>query len=92
MKNPQQYLCDVCGAAKGDTNHWFIVAKSDFIDLGPRYTGTAPTVLISEWDSAFAETKGVKHACGRACTQKLVERWLETGTLEPARKAAGESL
>jgi hypothetical protein len=71
--------CGVCGALKGATNHWHVLRVLYGI------------LRVQKFYPDFARSKGSVPACGRACAQKLVERFLETGSLEPSRKPAGES-
>jgi hypothetical protein len=81
MKKPDSYFCDICGIAKGGTNHW--------LTLQSRFDGLTFNLLIEEWNKEDADIDGVKHACGNSCTQKLVERWLALKTLEAPRVAGG---
>jgi RNA polymerase subunit RPABC4/transcription elongation factor Spt4 len=79
MRKPDSYFCDICGIAKGSTNHWrVLVIRLDGANL-----------QIADWDRTAADAEGVKHACGNSCTQKLVERWLALKTLEAPRAAGG---
>jgi hypothetical protein len=80
MRKPDSYFCDICGIAKGGTNHWRVLRTRD----------EGSTLHILEWPGAtVADALDVKHACGNSCTQKLVERWLALKTLEAPRAAGG---
>jgi hypothetical protein len=80
MKKPDSFFCDICGIAKGATNHWRILVTS--------FDGHS-NLQIAEWDREAADADGVKHACGNSCTQKLVERWLALKSLEAPRATGG---
>jgi hypothetical protein len=82
MRNPQAFNCDVCGRAQGLTNHWWIV----YIGAGH---GSGSNLVINPWDEALSREEEAKHACGNACTQKLLERFLATGSLASPRAAGG---
>jgi hypothetical protein len=69
-----QAICDGCGAAKRETNHWFLL----FI----RSAEKIQYVAISEWSQPDAEEANA-FACGEACSHKLVSRWFETRTFDP---------
>jgi hypothetical protein len=79
MKKPDSFFCDICGIAKGGTNHWRVLVT--------HFNGRS--LEIGEWDRLAADSDEVKHACGNSCTQKLVERWLALKTLESPRAAGG---
>jgi hypothetical protein len=87
MKKPDSFFCDICGIAKGETNHWRVLrvwspAQAETFSRGG-------SLAIYGWDDKAAARKGSKHACGNSCTQKLVERWLALKTLEAPRAAGG---
>jgi hypothetical protein len=92
MKRPgDAFICNVCGALKGATNHWRVLSLGT---VKVKEDGDAPLwdireLTISEWHSVLALADGVAHACGNNCTQKLVERYLHSGTLEAPHAAGG---
>ncbi len=59
----ESFTCDVCGAVKGTTNHWWRV----YVD------GVALSVIgwdaRAEWDKEF-------HICGEACALKKVSEFM----------------
>jgi hypothetical protein len=75
MRNPQVFNCDVCGIAKGETNHWRVLRV--WSPMKAVTFSRSGSLAIYGWDDKAS------------CTQKLVERWLELGTLEPKRVAGG---
>ena len=63
--------CDVCGAEKGATNHWW----ASWID---RESGEFCSAKLSEKTMNNRNS----HACGSVCNGKFHQRWMATGTLE----------
>jgi hypothetical protein len=57
----QAISCDICGAEKKQTNHWFVA-----------YT-QAGELRVSGWDSRNRLRVGTKHLCGQTCLHKLVD-------------------
>lgn len=60
------YTCSVCGVAKKETNHWYVVVISS--GCAAIYTWLQAESL-SIFDSARAE-----HLCGQLCVHKLIDR------------------
>lgn len=60
--------CDICGAQKRDTNHWFIAYE----DSGE--------LRVSDWTSHHLLCPGTKHLCGESCVHKLVGEYLAEST------------
>jgi hypothetical protein len=78
--------CFVCNRIKEEkVNHWWALSLSALPDNKTSLT-TAPLAAV-----AGVDERSYKAACGNSCAQKLTERYLQTGTLEPPRKPAGES-
>jgi hypothetical protein len=63
--------CDVCGAEKRDTNHWW----ASWID---KKSGEFRSARLTEKTT----NNGYHHACGSVCNGKLHQRWMASGTLE----------
>lgn len=94
MKKPEAFECDVCGAPKGETNHWRVLVITELLvtrSSAPDSPIKIRELRISEWLEEAARIEGARHACGNNCTQKLVERYLATGKLEAPRKPAGDA-
>jgi hypothetical protein len=76
----QAISCDICGAEKKQTNHWFVA-----------YTH-AGELRVSGWGTQGKIRAGAKHLCGQTCLHKLVDEFIAGGaiskghapTLEPA--------
>ena len=79
------FECAVCGALKRETNHWWLV----FVLLGVDLLLLQRSLAVTEWRSDIAGNAGYRPTCGCNCTQKLVERWLTTSSLDAPRGAAG---
>jgi hypothetical protein len=60
--------CDVCGAVRKETNHWFRVeiGNDEYIN----------GIFIYSWDTTNVLT-GHQHTCSDKCTQTLIQRWLD---------------
>lgn len=77
--------CFICNRIKEEQfNHWWAIYLSH----------TMPSGEMSLTITPLSSCKGVegtsyKPACGNNCTQKIVERWLTTKSVEAPR--AGES-
>ena len=56
--------CDICGAQKRQTNHWFVAYEE---------TGE---LRISGWNSLHLLSAETKHLCGEACAHKLISQFL----------------
>lgn len=78
MKKTDAYNCDACGRPRGATNHWWIV----FLERDAVLMEQVWMLVVRPWSAEAASEPHVKHACGRECTQKLVERWMETRSLD----------
>lgn len=61
-----QTVCDVCGAVKKETNHWF---KVDVLSGFFRIVSTR-------------NAKEGKDICGQECASKLLSQWMATGTID----------
>ena len=60
--------CDVCGVEKKQVNHWWKAKEmADHIRVAK-----AETPLVQPY----------KDVCGQSCLHRLVDRWMETGSLE----------
>ncbi len=73
----QAISCDICGAEKKQTNHWFVASE------------LAGELRVSGWSSRNRLRAGSKHLCGQTCLHKLLDEFLAR-TIEgrPAPDAA----
>lgn len=60
----QAISCDICGAEKRQTNHWFVVCEQ------------AGELRVSGWNSRNRLRPATKHLCGQTCLHKLVDEFI----------------
>jgi hypothetical protein len=60
----QAISCDICGAEKKQTNHWFVASEQ------------AGELRIGGWSSRNRLRAGSKHLCGQTCLHKLVDEFM----------------
>ena len=63
----QAISCDICGAEKKQTNHWFVA-----------YTHGGE-LRVSGWGVQGKIRAGYKHLCGQTCLHKLVDEFIAGG-------------
>ncbi|HWG20200.1 MAG TPA: hypothetical protein VG225_06685 [Terracidiphilus sp.] len=71
----QAISCDICGAEKKQTNHWFVACEQ------------AGELRVSGWNSRNRLRAGSKHLCGQTCLHKLVDEFMArtiAGRIAPA--------
>lgn len=71
MSTKVAFTCDVCGAERKETNHWFVV---EVTNRGFHLHDWAWAVRECEIDK-----QGVKHVCGQACAHKLLDEFMSGG-------------
>lgn len=70
MSEGKSIACDICKAEKRVVNRWWKVRQmTNYI-----------TVAAAE----AVVPKPYKDVCGQSCLHRLVDRWMETGSLEKA--------
>jgi hypothetical protein len=60
----QAISCDICGAEKKQTNHWFVAYEQ------------AGELRVSGWISRNRLKADAKHLCGQACLHKLADDFM----------------
>lgn len=60
----QAISCDICGAEKKQTNHWFVASEQ------------GGEMRVSSWNSRNRLRAGSKHLCGQTCLHKLLDEFL----------------
>ena len=60
----QAISCDVCGAEKRQTNHWFVA-----------YT-RGGELRVMGWNASSRMRAGSKHLCGQTCLHKLLDEFI----------------
>jgi hypothetical protein len=63
----QAISCDICGAEKKQTNHWFVAYSQ------------AGELRVSGWGTQGKIRAGSKHLCGQTCLHKLVDEFIAGG-------------
>jgi hypothetical protein len=75
----QAISCDICGAEKKQTNHWFVA-----------YTH-AGELRVSGWGAQRRLRAGSKHLCGQTCLYKLVDEFIAGNVTARAQSPAPET-
>lgn len=76
--------CDECGIEKGEGNGWFAAIGSP---IAPQFQTSHGADSVEE---DFGDVPLFRHdLCGRECAQKVLERWLDTGSI--LKQDTGES-
>jgi hypothetical protein len=75
----QAISCDICGAEKKQTNHWFVA-----------YTH-AGELRVCGWGVQGKIRAGSKHLCGQTCLHKLVDEFIAGGATSKAHAATAEA-
>lgn len=76
----QAISCDICGAEKKQTNHWFVACEQ------------AGELRVSGWSSRNRLRTGSKHLCGQTCLHKLIDEFLaRTIAGRPAPEASASA-
>jgi len=60
----QAISCDICGAEKKQTNHWFVA-----------YTHGGE-LRVAGWNTNGRMRAGAKHLCGQTCLHKLMDEFI----------------
>jgi hypothetical protein len=75
----QAISCDICGAEKHQTNHWFVV-----------YT-QGSELRVTGWNANRRLRAGSKHLCGQTCLHKLVDEFI-AGTMASRTALAPDTI
>ncbi len=71
MSKTEQFTCNVCGVAKGNVNHWYMVSFRQA--EGDKAFGW----FISVWEEASEKDLTIKHACGQEHAHKLLDEFFQ---------------
>ncbi len=74
----QAISCDICGAEKKQTNHWFVAYAH------------AGEMRVSGWKANGRMHAGAKHLCGQTCLHKLLDEFI-AGTVSNRAPAAADA-
>jgi hypothetical protein len=75
----QAISCDICGAEKKQTNHWYVACEQ------------GGEMRLGGWNSRMRQRSGAKHLCGQTCLHKLVDEFMARTVSGRVAPAAGES-
>jgi hypothetical protein len=75
----QAISCDICGAEKRLTNHWFVAYAH------------AGELRVSGWNAGGRMRAGAKHLCGQTCLHKLLDEFI-AGTVSARTQATADPL
>jgi hypothetical protein len=74
----QAISCDICGAEKKQTNHWFVAYAH------------AGELRVSGWKPDRRMRAGAKHLCGQTCLHKLLDEFI-AGSVSIRLQAAADA-
>jgi hypothetical protein len=74
----QAISCDICGAEKKQTNHWYVACEQ------------AGEMRLGGWNSRMRQRPGAKHLCGQTCLHKLVDEFMARSSAARGTLASGE--
>ena len=60
----QAISCDICGAEKKQTNHWYVACEQ------------SGEMRLGGWNSRMRQRPGTKHLCGQTCLHKLIDEFM----------------
>jgi hypothetical protein len=72
----EQFTCDVCGAAKKEVNHWYMISFREAED--DKTFGW----FISKWEKASEKDLTIKHVCGQEHAHKLLDEFLQKAQIQ----------
>lgn len=82
------FTCDVCGATKGEANHWWMMSYADCPcdeeDQLPQRFSVLP------WNAEQSRNPEMRHLCGKGCAMQALERFM-TPKAVPVESPAVES-
>lgn len=73
MATSTQISCDICGAVKQATNHWFVARTSTY---GVRGIAILPINDRTASDPVPGVT--LQHICGESCAHKRLSQWFQS--------------
>jgi hypothetical protein len=74
----ETFNCEICGKQKGTVDHWWLAWNEGY---RPHEMAAEKQMMkIYPWENMLAHDATVKHLCGQACLQKLVDRWMNSSS------------
>lgn len=77
MARSVKFTCDVCGAEKRETNHWWMMRK-----LASSVSGWA--IDLHPWSRACEDRPDTRHLCGESCVVAAVSSCMRDNGKEAA--------
>ncbi|HVC91098.1 MAG TPA: hypothetical protein VND66_10805 [Acidobacteriaceae bacterium] len=77
----ESFTCDICGTAKLESNHWWMVTLGNVLCFEEDQPARHFTLL--PWDNDESRNPKVHHICGEGCATKALERFMSSGNLAP---------
>ena len=93
MAIAEQITCDVCGTAKGETNHWLaaVVVPPQPDEPNERLIAFAPLDTVKPEDvDAEDRDAAIEHICGQACAHTRLSQWLDELSNSPTTERQPE--
>jgi hypothetical protein len=75
----QAISCDICGAEKKQTNHWYVACEQ------------GGEMRIGGWNSRMRQRPGSKHLCGQTCLHKLIDEFMARTSAARGASAATDN-
>lgn len=75
----EHITCDVCGIAKGETNHW-LMCVAPVAPVATVLEGIVFAPICTRIADEARRYVKVEHLCGHACAHKRLGQWLESIT------------
>jgi hypothetical protein len=76
------FTCDICGKRKGEANHWWMALLGEV----PCWDEGQPAARFTlfPWNMGESRNRDMYHLCGQGCAMKAMERFMTTGSIDPA--------
>lgn len=74
MIKPSSYVCDVCGADKGNEPGWLLLFGLHY------YQGAVGVAPLDGGSCGREEDETDRHACGAGCGVRLIAQWFAERT------------
>jgi hypothetical protein len=71
---PNHIVCNVCGLAKGETNHWLKCITIPPTAEAPGLEGIAFALIDAP---VYDPDIKIEHLCGQGCAHKRLSQWLD---------------
>jgi hypothetical protein len=76
----QAISCDICGAEKKQTNHWFVAYEQ------------GQELRLCGWNTRLGKRPGSMHLCGQKCLHKLVDDFMARAVAVRLQPTEGDAV